>query len=506
MGDSLEEYTLTDDDLSVDGLELDVPLHFNKLLYDASDSLLACSQDYVDGGLQFKGISESAKTDDLWNEAVIKEAIGTLGISDMHSLVDESDIGGDMPSVSTFIDEFAMDLNDHIANFSSYAYYIEYVVAMVEQTLREGLTEKEYNSVIAELRDNSSINSLAALASNPAVKTFGDRILSASASRTGIAFGKAMKPAGLYILSNLLHGNTSVLSANSQLQLFKDGLSRFLGTSADSATKVSFGARLKGSAVGAGVFFLILEGIDLATGEFSWENTAINASRAAVGCLAGTAGSAVTSALAGGAAGSWAGPIGIGVGIVISLVGNLLIDTIVHRIRYTDNDIPRNYEETTYESVREKLLNDGLVSGTPRIYSNESAYDTVSNLYSRGADQSVIDYCVSCASGEPTGSLDAATYTRYNTVVQAFRQCAMDGAVEPDISGFDPYPSTREDYLFEMEQYIWDCNDEDRAFMNSLFDLFENRDSDPWVQELYDNFVNGTILDDYKNVNLYIWD
>ena len=485
------------DDLNLENLELDVPLYFNELLYEASDFLLAGSQDYLDGAIQLRSIAEDVKGNNVWSAPVVTEAINSV-VTDINTFVTKGTATDNVPvDFVDFLGDFSQTFNTHVNNFSEYAIYLEYVVAQIESALFDSLSGPDYYDLMDQLKGNTSIDSLAAFASNPAVQDIGSSALGYATKRSLSVFGRAMAPSGLSLLQMLL--TTGDLAEGAQLAALKEGLHRFLYGNIGNNTPdlkekgaeapKTFGAKIKGVVLGAGAAFALYEALSyLRDGKLDVETTVVNAARALVNTAAGYAGTAVTSSLsttlAQAGMGAAAGPIGLCVTVTISVVGNLLIDGIRHSYDYASNDVPRHYEETTYSSVKSDLIKNGYLRTAPSFFRGESVYDTFAKLNSADVDQSVSDYFISTALGEPYGSLDTETLGRYENIIREYRAIHSLNAYN-DL----PYYSSREFYASQMQESILDFNESDREFLYSLFDFFDKKDTYPWIQDIYDGYM-----------------
>jgi hypothetical protein len=363
-------------------------------------------------------------------------------------------------------------------------------VALVEQTLKTGLPN-DYLSVYGDLKSAKSLSEITdKLSNNEKAKELNTTLGGTSLARLGVSAGLAFKPAGITIWQNLMAKNFSILSPKNQWKLFKDGLSRMMKGD-PSLSGLSFGARLKGCALGSGAFFLLLEGIDLINGDLSLENTAINAGRATVGAISTSAGSAVTSYLASAGVGALAGPVGIAAGIAVSYVGNKLIDRIVDLTDgKTDNGLPEKYEPTTYEDVIKEMKENGYLVGTPKLYPDESIYDTVNELYKAGIDEEVIRNMVQGVAKD-CNILDAETQELYARATDAFKTFIIDYPF--NIEEVRAY-WTEDRMVNELISKRNISTPEEELFVRELYEFYllgENttnqKVSDLWKYYFYDN-------------------
>ncbi len=517
-----------------ENLELDVPIYLNELLYDVSDTLTASYMDFSDAVAHLKGLILSAKASEKTNTPFMNEVAGNDDwgygrcCDSFYDILNTTEIDGGISNIVDYLDEFSGTYYGHIYEYSAYATYLEYYVALVEQTLKDSLSEDEdaYNTLIGEIKGDSSITSLDSLVSSPLIaRRFG--------AVMGAKVGGAFRVPGQTAFMDFLSGSISfkeLFSKKKTFEIFEEAADNFVnGNSTFSNKKV--GARIKGCVKAGFGTFLFLEGIDLINGELSWKNTAINAGRGVVTAVAGYAGNAITASLTTSSVGAMAGPIGLAVTLAVSLVGNLLVDWIAELVdptvdRTIESGIPSSYEETTYESVRDKILSSGYISGTPKIYPNESAYDTISNLCSRGADHRVINYFSTLASGDYTEGTSVETYKTYDGIVKLYREeanriaairdnCEYRDGMQTGVLGttFKEEPGyyyndgngeayymgdgilNRDDFIARVRNEVPANIDEDAiSFADSLIDLFNNKDNDSWLQGFYDDFCNYDIL------------
>lgn len=358
--------------------ELLTPIHLNEVLNDISNHYSAGYQDFADAIIQMKSVINSSQDGNTWDTDIVKEAVTASGNEYVPDLVGKCLINQDEKDMVTFLEEESTDLFSGYMAFGDYALNLEAVIAMIENVLKETLSDEEYDSLMAKIAENEDINSIDAFLDNDEMSAVTSRLLAGTAAKIGLS----MKGAGLEVWSAVKAGNWSIFSTSEQIRLIKESFMDFVkGSSATASSPLVAKSTIVGSLVGAAFFFGVSLVRDIANDNVTLENEIVNAARAGVAFGAGMAGTAVTSYLAG-AGFAAAGPIGAGVAVAASIIGNFLIDGIYHIYKYSFNDIPRHYEDISVEDMKKQLIKEGYQVGAPTIEGSEdmSIYDIINNV------------------------------------------------------------------------------------------------------------------------------
>ncbi len=514
-------------DLTVEGVELDFPIHLNNLLYDSNDFYSASLQDLIDAIMQVKGVDADVSTNGVWDYEIVKESANDTGVSDyldyMRTIEEE-----EPHNMVDFVETYSAEVYGNLMATAEYAMQVEYIVALIEKELQGSLSKDEYAAFVAATKGNEEINSIKAFTD----ETSAGKYIGLVAGRVGSSFGKAMGPAGLLVWTTFKAGGFDAVINLDHGQLLASGLKTFLkgGANAVEGNVPVFGAKLLTGVGMAAAIFALGVGWDALTGQFSAEKTVIRAAQAGVTVVSGIAGTAVTSALSGTAAGSWAGPIGMAVGCVVAIVGNLVIDAVVHSYHYASNDMPRpnKYTDISVDDVREMLQEEGYLTSAPKLGENESEsmYDGLATLYDANVDPTIIKYIEQRIYGKSSQIMDEDQFAMCNRYFNMMRNriCMK----EYELNNPQKWDYYKDDmlnwYLYEkgLSRGYWEQNltidrvysmidsgypeplnsqaKEEAKFIFSLFDMYnmENINNNPELKEFVDKLLNYEILDSWS--------
>lgn len=409
-------------DEAFDGVELHTPLHLNELLYDISSYFNAAVLDLTDGIVQAKAVVSSFENEELWQDEDIKKAALLSSLGDIESFCKDSELGDENLNYTTYLEDVSTNLYNCFYDFSEYAYGLEYVIALIETTLKNADPDN-YDEMIASIIGTSSVNELGHLAEDLSA----GKIAGVGLGRAGAFIGPYMTPAGIAALDAFGEGGIGEVLKLPHGQMLKDAITNFLQGNPipGGGGKVpTFGSKLLSGIGTAAIFFALGVGYDALTGNFSWENVAVRGAKAGVAVISSMAGSLVTSALSGTAAGSWAGPIGMAVGCVIAVVGNIIIDAINHNAHYTSNELPRDYTPITVDYVREQMKKNGYATGV-LMAGDETYYDAVSSLLCSTDNDEFISYLIQKGGNNtvltPPSEMSTEQLNRYDDMVYYLR-------------------------------------------------------------------------------------
>ncbi len=467
-------------------LELETPIYLNELLYDTSNYYSAGLQDLVDGSVQIKSVESHSSENEIWDRPIIKEALNEKEIIDFEDYVKTIE-EGDYESLSKYVDDCSTALYNNLIEFAEYSLEIEYLIAAIENELKSTLSTEDYTDFINSIKDNKSLNGIKSFSEDPSVMKY----IGVGGKMIGLKFGLSMKSTGAYVWSVIKsNGVLSIIGLN-HIQLLEDSIKRFVsGATSSSGNVAMFGSKILGSVTVAAAFFALGIGMDLATGNFSWENTAIKAAQAGVTAIGSYVGTTITEAIIeGGTLGSCAGLVGAVVGAAVSVLGNLSIDKIVHFTHYTVNDMPRNYDVVSVDNIKSILEENGYTGSSPTFSdnSNSSILDECTTLLSKGADPTFIKFVEQKAFGNSTRIMEPEDYQHYLSIHNNFLNYVKQGwfSIED--------PAAVSEFKNIMKSQTWvEYRDTDDEYITNLFEFFSQ--DTPEVQDFFKRLTNGEIL------------
>ena len=401
------DWEFDDSAITEKDFELRYPLKINELLYDVSDHYSASFQDFADAMVQIKSIGQDIQENDCWSSPVVKEAVSAAIYKDLFNAFQECSANNDLLK---YIDTSAEKVKDDYLNYVDYAMEVEAIVALIENEMAKDLEANEFEAIMEEIQNDDKMNSLNYFLSNTNVSYYAWGVL----KRVGAKYGKSLGVPGLPVVWNSIKDKTfssTMLNMGTHLGVLKEGFHAFLrGDKMDLSIlsegknpaqtskfgkmmKGAMGSKLMGGAIAAALVFGINFVGDAFRGEITLENEMINLARAGVAGVSSIAGAAVTEALSGAAFG---GVVGAGVAIGISIVGNLIIDKVVHNIKYADNGVPRKYTEINVDTIKKDLTKEGYILGPPKVagFDNESVYDVFNTLIPNSGNEKLVYYFV----------------------------------------------------------------------------------------------------------------
>ena len=506
MAENDVDITSSDDFSSFDNYELIFPIHLNDVIYDVSRYCSSSFQDFMDAMIQVKLIDSNIKDAEVFKKDIIRETLSEIDISDFEYFISKCKLDV-TNSMDNYFDTLSEDFYSHFISFSEYGMQVEYIVALIENQLKESLKETEYSEFIDSIKNNTDLNGIKAFTDDHSINDY----ISLAGGRAGGKFGIAMEPSGIALWELIKKDGFSAFVSKEHGQLLIDGLKRFVNgssskivaqsTAEEVAKKGMFNSRIVKTVGPAVAMFVIGMGIDAVNGDLDWEKTIVHAAKSGVTLAAGVAGTAVTDAIVEGiGAGCFGGIAGIAVGAIISVVGNIFVDGLVYDIYHASNDLPVTHKTISTDTVRQLIEEQGVLTSVPKLYktSDESLYDSMNVLISNGANNKVIEFVEQRILRDSVDLMDYNETYKYTNVYRVFK----DRCIEYNLEGVDSY---LEDII--VEDFILHQNNTEHAevsedeleFIRNLCHIFStdnlHRPGNEKLLEIYNNLIDNEILD-----------
>ncbi len=364
--------------------ELLVPIGLNEKVETISSYYGAGYEDFVDAMVQIKEV-KSSFDESVWSGEIVKDAINTAGKGSIQDIIGKySETETSQREFDLFLDELSEDIFNRYMTFGDYALNLEATIAIVENLLKENMTEEDFNALMEKIKDDDSIQSLEDFYENAALEEFLGHLEIGASTRT----------AGLALKSNKTLMNAAA-SVKERVAAIAAAIKEHVFHKSATATSAIVGkSKITSSLAFAALYFGYSLYQDIKNDRVTVEREVINAARAGVIAIAGYAGTAVTAALNGTTVGSFAGPIGAAVGLIVSLIGHHIIDYIEYNfIQHTFNGVPRPdyYEEITVADVRRSLNSQGYQIGAQRM-GDATVYDVINALSAQTDNEDFLNY------------------------------------------------------------------------------------------------------------------
>ena len=469
-------------------LELDVPFNFTDILDETARKYEVAFKDYVDGVGQLQEVHNTVNADDVWNKPIVIEAVNDAGKGTIPEITNKFSVeDGETVTLATVVKDESEGLYGRYLKYGNWAISLQATVAEIERVLKESVSDEEYKAIMDKVKNDYTIDSIESFVeSDPTLK----RIVNGTLIKNGTwPFKETTSAIGHSILTLDFGELKNVLSWDS----FKKQFLGFYGKGKGLAESPLVAKSSVTQGLGSAALQLAwLTGLDLSNGTFSLEKEIENIDRSLVSFGSTTVGVSVASYLATSTSiGAAAGPAGVAVAVGLSVVGNALIDEI-HRLKmYNDIPEPENYQELTVEVVRAALEQRGSILEVPKIYQNESVYDTFSHLEHSGISSDLLDYMTQ-AVDQSSNIMETDTFNKRYKVSSIAKQCISDCNLAYDDLSLSFF---NEDIFVEsINNNYYPLDSEDEMFVRKIYRLFirGRNTSDPRLQTVWnDFFIDG---------------
>lgn len=402
---------------TLDDFELATPVNLTEVLDEVTDYFSSGYHDFADALIQLKSVAASVDESEVFKNSIVKEAVSLYTKSDISEITQKFIISDFTETdINKIIADKATEFYERFNDFGDYTINIQVVIALIEETLRDELSEEEYNAFIQEIGEE---NSLERFMDSTYVEKHKYDILKRFRNKIPTVFSQA----GLDVLYAIKAGDMSVFTKEKTIELLKKSAQNYLNGRPYTPPNNGVGkarspltqklGKIGGKLAIPAIYLAILTATDIKNDEFTFKHEVINVGRAGVLYLSGAAGTAVSTYLSSTVVGSFAGPIGTVVAVGVGVVGNIALDVIKDVCDYTFNDIPRDYKELSISKIKSQLEDNGYQLEAPKIegFPDKSAYDIVLTKTSHINNDAFKNYVFqSCTGVEVMNSYETSNY------------------------------------------------------------------------------------------------